>query len=547
MGAKSRINLDAIRELLRSLIAAGKTEKAIDQAMQIITQQAQRLDRLLRERYGVKSEKVSPEQLRLALAELARESEAEPPSAPPEPPSDEPAVTPVKAKKPATRRPLPPTLERIEHRHVPSECTCEACGGPKRKIREEQSELLDYVPARLVVHVDIREVWACGCGDGKVVTAPAPPKVIEGGLCGPGLMTQVIVAKCCDHAPLHRQLRVFRRCGVDLAESTLVDWFAAGAHLLQPLARAIHAKVREAHIVQADDTGLPVLARDDEKGTVRGHMWALVGDGRYVAYFYAPDWSSDHPLAYLKARRGYLQVDGYKGYDTILRHAPEAIRVGCFMHARRPFKQALEAGDARAAVAVDLFAKMYKVEADAREAGDDAEARKARRGRETMPLFARLVNWARELEPAEPPKTPLGKALGYLGRRVEELIRVFDDGALELDNGAVERALRGIAVGRKNWLFAGSDAAAERLAILYTVLQSAFAYGHEPWAYVHDVLQKLAAGWPQRRLDELLPHRWTAAQPEAHQPPTRITNTPTSPSSPPSSESSDIRSSASHA
>lgn len=198
MGAKTTIRLESIRELLRSLIAAGETEKALDQAMQIITQQAERLDRLLRERYGVKSEKVSPEQLRLALAELARESEVEAPTipaTPTAPPSDEPAATPAKAKKPATRRPLPPTLERIEHRHIPSECTCEACGGPKKKIREEQSEMLDYVPARLVVHVDIREVWACGCGDGKVVTAPAPPKVIEGGLCGPGLMTQVIVCR----------------------------------------------------------------------------------------------------------------------------------------------------------------------------------------------------------------------------------------------------------------------------------------------------------------------------------------------------------------
>jgi transposase len=538
MGAKAGIRLEAIRELLRGLIAAGETDKAIDQAMLIITEQAQRLDRLLRERYGVKSEKVSPEQLRLALAELARESEEQAlPAAPA--PSDEPASRPVKEKKPAVRRPLPPTLERIEHRHVPEGCTCEACGAAKVKIREERSEMLDYVPARLVVHVDIREVWACRCGDGKVVTAPAPPRVIDGGLPGPGLLTQVIVAKCCDHLPLHRQLKIFRRSGVDLAQSTMVDWMAAGAEILQPLARAILERVKHAHVIQADDTGIPVLSQDHEKGTRRGHIWALVGDARYVAYFYAPDWSSDHPLQHLAGRRGYLQVDGYKGYETILRKAPEAIRVGCYMHARRPFKQALDVGDVRAAPAVDLFAKIYQIEAESKEAGEDHEARKHRRAYQTKPLFAKLINWALDLEPNEPPKSHLGKALGYLTKRIEELMRVFDDGALELDNGAVERALRGLAVGRKNWLFAGSDSAAERAAILYTVLESAALHGLEPWAYVHDVLQRLAAGWPQKRLEELLPHRWTPA--EAHQ--VRITKTPPSP---PSSSSSENRSSAIH-
>ena len=183
--------------------------------------------------------------------------------------------------------------------------------------------------------------------------------------------------------------------------------------------------------------------------------------------------------------------------------------------------------------------KIYQIEAESKEAGEDAEARKHRRDYQTKPLFAKLINWALDLEPKEPPKSHLGKALGYLTKRIEELMRVFDDGALELDNGAVERALRGLAVGRKNWLFAGSDSAAERAAILYTVLESAALHGLEPWAYVHDVLQRLAAGWPQKRLEELLPHRWTPE--EAHH--VRITNTPPSSSS---SSSSENRSSAIH-
>lgn len=545
MAAKTSVRLEQIRELLRALLAAGEPEKAIEQAMQIITEQAHKLDRLLRERYGVKSEKASPEQLRLALAELARESEGTGVSEP-EPAADEPVATPPRApRKPALRRPLPADLERVEHRHVPEACTCEACGAAKKKIREESSETLDYVPARLVVHVDILEVWACRCGDGKVVTAPAPPKVIDGGLCGPGLMTQVLVGKYRDHLPLHRQLRIFQRAGVDLAVNTLVDWVAAGALLLQPIARAIFDSVKRAHVVQADDTGLRVLARDDERGALRGHIWAFVGDGRYIAYAYAPDWRAEHPSKHIGDRRGYLQVDGYKGYDTILKHAPDAIRVGCFMHARRPFKQALDAGDARAAVAVDLFAKIYAIERESKDAGEDHDARKARRARDTVPLFVKLVNWSLDLQAREPPKSPLGRALNYLTNRIEELMRVFDDGALELDNGAVERALRGIAVGRKNWLFAGSDAAAERAAILYTVIESAVLHGVEPWVYVHDVLKKIAAGWPQRRLDELLPHRWAELHQAAaaHHHPTRNTNTPAGASPSPSSANTEIRSS----
>jgi transposase len=545
MGKKTSQRLDVIRALLVRLLAEGGGEKAIEQAMQIITQQAVRLDALLRERYGSKSEKVSPEQLQLALDELMKEQASaalQGPSSEPEPAGDAPAAKPLKAKRSATRRDYWRSLEQVEHRHTPSEaeCVCEACGKMKVKIREERSTLLEYVPAKVVAHVDIMEVWACRCGDGKVATAPSPPKVIEGGLCGPGLMAQVLVAKYQDGMPLNRQLKILKRSGVDLAQSTLVDWVAAGAELLRPLWRAIMARVKLAYVVQADDTGLRVLSQDDEKGSLKGHIWAMVGDLRYVAYFYAPNWSSEHPLVHLKGRVGYLQVDGYKGYEPILRKAPEAVRVGCFMHARRPFKEALDAGDNRAAVAIDLIRKIYKIDEEAREAGDDHDARKARRMEHSVPLFAELIWWTLKHEPAEPPKSPLGKAFTYLINHAGQLMRVFEDGALELDNGAVERALRGIAVGRKSWLFAGSDAGAERAAILFTVLQSAVLHGLEPWAYLRDVLEKLAGGWLNRRLDELLPHRWAELHREpspapssaTHHPEPRTTNTPApSPSS----------------
>ncbi len=528
----------AAREALESIAQTGDTQRLLESAMSMLAPLVYRLDRLLHERYGQSTERSGRGQMELDFgAATVRQEE------PPASTSDEPAALPVREKrKHPGRRPLPASLprEEVRRRPTPVECVCEGCGQDKRYIREETSELLEYVPATFKVIVEVREVWACKCGDGQVVTAKAGPRVIEGGLPGPGLLSQVLVSKYRDSVPIERQAQIYRRSGIDIPSNTMVDWVKAGGHLLQPIARRIHERVLRAHILQVDDTGLLVLQRDDEKSPRRGHIWALVGDGRDAAYAYTPNWKGEHPAGLLAGRKGYLQVDGYKGYDALFRREPALVHVGCWMHARRYFKQALDAGDARAAKVLDIIRAMYEVEAAAKEAADSAAQRATRRRNLTRPLLLQLSEVVHALAPDAPPQTPMGKAIHYLTARWEPLLRVLGDGAIELDNGAVERALRGIAIGRKNWLFAGSDAAAERTAVFYTVLQTAVLHEHEPWAYLHDVLHKLAAGWPQRRLDELLPHRWSAPSAD-HNPPTRITNTP-----PPGSSSSAILSSSIH-
>ena len=513
----------AAREALESIAQTGDTQQLIDSAMSMLTPLVYRLDRLLHDRYGASSERCDRGQIEFDFGTATRQAE------PPTSTSDEPAVQPVKEKsKHPGRRALPESLPREEQRRRPPavECVCEACGKDKRFIREEESELLEYVPATFKVIEEVREVWACSCGDGRVVTAMAGPRVIEGGLPGPGLLSQIIVSKFRDSMPYERQVQLYRRSGVDIPSNTMVDWAKAGAHLLQPIARRILERVLRAHVLQVDDTGLLVLQGNDEKSPRRGHIWALVGDGREAAYAYTPNWKAEHPAALLRGRQGYLQVDGYKGYDALFRGDAALIHVGCWMHARRYFKQALDAGDARAKEVLEIIRAMYEVEAAAKTAGDSPVQRAARRMRETRPLLLQLSEVIETIAPRAPPQTPMGKAIHYLTRRWEPLLRFLGDGALELDNGAVERALRGIAIGRKNWLFAGSDAAAERTAIFYTVIQSAVLHGLDPWAYLRDVLQKLAAGWPQRHVDDLLPYRWSAT-PVAHDHhATRITNTP---------------------
>lgn len=516
--ASTAVKVASIEEYLRGLCQQGDPEKLLRAAMDVIGRLSERLDAQLRARFSPKSEKIDPAQLQLVLAELAREQglvAAETTAAETPAPSDEPAVRPkrIRENHPG-RRPLPADLPREEQRRRPEQTDCGACGKALHTIREEKSELLEWVPGHFQVLVEVREVLACSCGDSKPVTATAGPRVIEGGLPGPGLVALVLISKYRDHLPLERQAKIYQRFGVDLSPKTIVGWVEAGAWMLSPIAKLIHERVLASHVVQADDTHILVLQPGDEKkkggkGTSRGRIWAFVGDGSFVSYAYAPNWRGEHPQKLLEGRTGWLQGDGYAGYAELYAREGGPVEVGCWMHGRRGLKQAFDGGDRRAARGLELIAEMYQVERVSKELGETFEQRRLRREQDTRPILNRLGEWIAEMSREAPKRTPLGKALFYLAHRWTALTRFFEDGALELDNGAVERAVRGIAIGRRNWLFAGSDAGAERAAVIYTLIESAVLHGHEPWAYISDVLAKLAAGWPQRRLDELLPDRWT--------------------------------------
>lgn len=550
---------DQVRQLIRELYEGGDRQRAEELLTGLYAQMSHENTRLqmrvqeLTDRiYGRKSEKVDPNQLRLSIEEMRAEEfarqDAEAPASNEEPASEPPKPKPAKRRHPG-RRALPQDLPRIPRRHqcTAEELTCECCGRDRRKIREEISERLDYRPASFVVIQDIHDVYACGCGQSKPVTAAGPSRALEGGIPEPGLLAKVAVAKYKDKLPLYRQVEIYKREGVELCANTMVGWIAAVAWLLTPLYRAINKRVVRSWVVQSDDTGLTVLDRAAAKGSRRGRIWANIGDDVWIVFHYSPNWKHEHPQRFLKGVCGYLQTDGYEGYKPLTRMPTDeaaeantessesqtadetkqadeanadkadlskAIAVGCWMHARRYFHKAYKAKNPLAAVPLDIIQRMYKIERASKKAGDSPGERFERRRRHSLPLLDEFKTWLDEHVGTIRPTSPLGKAITYARNQWGPLQTFLLDGHLEIDNGAVERALRGVAVGRKNWLFAGSDEGAERAAVLFTVIETAVRHGHDPQAYLTDVIDKLAAGWSTVPLDdlvpELLPDRWTA-------------------------------------
>ena len=501
---------------LRALLDADRKDQAIEVVESLLSalvaerkEHVSKIRELLRKAYGRSSERINPNQLKLALEGMREDASTEPPADPDaELPSEPPDRAKPKKRKRGGRRPLPKDLPREEIRLTLSEEQVEGLG-PMKKIGEERSEVLEYIPAQLKILVYIRETWASN--DGAVVTAEAPNKVIEKGLPGPGLLTQVVLSKYKDHAPLNRQTKILARSGVELSRNTLVDWVAAVAFLLEPLARRIYNLAMLAHVLQIDDTRLPTLDRRKAKKIKRAHLWVLVGDMKWIAFRYTKDWTAESAREVLGGRIGWTQVDGYAGYE-VLADEGYALLVGCWMHARRYFVKAFEAKDLRAAVPLEMIKRIYKIERESKKAGDDHQARYERRQEKTAPILDELEDWIDEHLESEPPKSKLGRALTYAKNHRDILRVVIQDGALEIDNGEVERIIRGPAVGRKNWLFAGSDAGGERAAIIMTVLETAARAGVDLREYVHDLLVKISGGWPMARLDELLPENWAAAR-----------------------------------
>ncbi len=521
------VDIKGITEHLRKVLTDGRVDEALGMVETLLAQLRARntelelqILKLRKHQFGQRSEKVDPDQLALFLAQAQAESKeidaavkAILEAAAPGPETPIPAPKP-KPRQGHGRKPLPPHLPREEVILEPAaaEMICATCGGEKACIGYERSEVLEFVPASFKVIEYARAKCACRkCGEGVVIAPPAA-KPIDGGLPGPGLLAHVLVSKYKDHLPLHRLSGIYARSGVDLKASTLGDWVAAGTDGLEPIARAIWCNSLAAHLLQSDDTGIKVLDKDHPNGVKRGHLWVYLGDGRWCSFVYTPDWKGEWPQSFLADRQGWLQVDGYAGYDVLFtREGATAIEVSCWAHARRGFVESLEAGDLRAAIPVELIRQLYAIERAATDAGEGHEARRERRQRDAPPVIAALGKWMADTYNKEPPKSPLAKACYYLIARWEGLRRFLEDGRLPLDNTASERALRQVALGRLNYLFAGSDQGGERAAIAYTVISTCMLAGIDPLAYLTDVFQKLAAGWPHRRLDELLPPNWAAA------------------------------------
>jgi transposase len=477
-----------------------------DQALQI-EQLKSRLAKLLRQRFGSSSEKMKGaiDQLELIIGDLETDLAETTPSTPePEPSADEPEIQ-ARRRKPK-RKPLPENLPRdvVEH---PAACACPKCGGALRRLGEDVTEVLEYIPGSFRVTRHVRPKMSCRCCEG-ITQPPAPSLPINRGLAGPGLLAHVLVGKFCDHLPLHRQAEIFARNGIDLDRSTLADWVGQCARLLRPLVEAVGVHVMAAARVHADDTTIPVLSPGNGK-TSTGRLWCYVRDDhpfagkapRAVLYCYSPNRKGEHPKAHLASFKGILQADGYAGYAGLYQQG--VTEAACMAHVRRKFFDIhAETKSPQSNEALQRIAALYAVEALIR--GEPAETRLRVRTQHSAPLFAELRTWLDTTLSRVSGRSEMAKAIRYALARWDALTLVLRDGRVCIDNNAAERSMRPMTLGRKNWLFAGSDSGGERAAAIYTLTETAKLNGLDPEDYLRAVLERIA-DHPVKRVQEFLP------------------------------------------
>jgi transposase len=405
-------------------------------------------------------------------------------------------------------------LPQIVHDHdlKDHEKECSGCGRVMDRIGEDRTRELEFQRPKLEAHIHVRPKYACRrCKDG-VSAAPLPPRPIRGGIAGPGLITEVIVGKFGDHLPLYRLEDILARCGVYLSRSTLCDWVKSTAGLLRPLYELQRQRVLQSSVMWTDDTNVTVLG--GKQGSFRGFFWTYIGDDQhpYSVYDFTNSRIRAGPTKFLEGYSGYLHADAYTGYDSIYSDAgTSVIEVACWAHARRRFFDAVGNYPREAHQVLEWIRQLYEIEHRGHDCSVQARCRL--RAAEAIPILDKIETYLTGLAQTALPKTALGKAVTYARNQWEALRRYTEDGRLTIDNNVSERTLRHQAIGRKNWLFLGSEAAGPRAAVLYTILAGAKRHRIEPWAYVRDLLLRLHAD--ELRLEELLPDRWAAAHPEA--------------------------------
>jgi transposase len=467
-----------------------------------------RLDLLLRQRYGASAEKIDRTQLALFAADLLKELDA---AAAETESGDEPVEAETVASRPRRngRRRLPANLERVPVTHtIPAaERACPCCGGERHVIGYETSEQLDYVPAKCFVLEHRCEKLACRACEAELSTASKPAEAVERCLAAPGLLAQVAVSKFGDHLPLHRLENIFRRHDVDLARSTMCDWMASVAEAFEPIVTLMSQEIRQSRVIHTDDSPVPVQEKGRGK-TKQGRFWAYAGDRwhPYAVFDYTPTRERAGPVDWLTSFRGFLQADAYAGYRALYETGKVA-EVACWAHARRKFHEARTTAVAECHRAIAWIKRLYAVEREAKEKKLSPRARRALRQEKAVPVLASFQAWLDEQSVKALPKSPLGEAVAYVRNRWESFVRYTEHGSLSIDNNAAENALRRVALGRKNWLFAGSDKGGRTAATLFSVIASCARHGVDPYHWMRDVLERLPT-LPMSRLPELLPDRW---------------------------------------
>jgi transposase len=512
-------DLDTLRALVIAL--ASERDAAIAQCRRV-NDENDRLSHLLRQlqraQFGRRSERLDPDQIELALEDIEttiaeNHAQADRPSTPP--------ANPHRKKRRENRGSLPAHLPRVHVTLAPESTLCPCCAGTMHVIGENTAERLDVIPAQYRVIVTHRPQYACRACEAAVVQAPAPERLIKGGLPTEAMVASVLVAKYAWHLPLYRQAQMLASQGIAIERATLAFWVGYAAAELKPLYHRLRELILGSAKIAVDETVVPVL--DPGRGqTKKGYFWAIARDDRpwggtdapAVAYSYAPGRGAVHALKLLASYRGIVQCDGYAAYKTIAddARAGDAITLAfCWAHFRRKFFDIAKGGSAPiASEALERIAALYAIEKTIR--GSSADERRAVRLEKSKPLVLALKGFLAEQLARVSGKSVIAEAIRYGLKHWNGLVRFLDDGRIELDTNIVKRGIRPIALNRKNALFAGHDCGAENWACLASLIETCKLHGVDPQAYIADVLTKLVNLWPQSRLDELLPWTWPASR-----------------------------------
>jgi transposase len=492
--------------LLKAMLLAERAES--ERLRQIIQQ-------FNRHRFGPRSESLSEDQLQLALEASEQVTAAAQAASEETSPAERKART---ARRRVNRGALPAHLPRIETVVDAASTVCPCCAGAMHRIGEDVSERLDIVPAQFRVLVVRRPKYACRACSDVVVQAPAPARLIEGGLPTEATVAQVLVSKFADHLPLYRQAQIYARQGVNLDRSTLADWVGRAAFLLRPVHERLLDRLKASSKLFADETTAPVL--DPGRGrTKTGQLFAYARDDRPwggtdppgVAYVYAPDRKAERVIAHLAGFKGVLQVDGYGGYKVLAERGDVRLAF-CWSHVRRRFYDLATPGPAPiAAEALVRIAALYRIEEEIR--GLSAQERRAIRHERSRPLVEAFESWLRMKLQLISQKGKLAEAIRYALSRWVGLCLFLDDGCIEIDSNTVERSIRPLALTRKNALFAGSDGGAQHWAVVASLIETCKPIGVEPHAYLAEIITRIVNGHPQSGLDELLPWAYPPAAP----------------------------------
>jgi transposase len=502
-------------EALKTLVLAQQSELVSQQTE--IENLKLLIFKLKRMQFGRRSEKLDSQvqQLELLLEDLEMNEAASEP-APIDPATVASTASAPKQRRKPARRPLPAALPRETVTHAPKQEACPDCGGKLRPLGEDVAETLEYVPAHFKVIRTVRPKLSCACCS-RIVQEPAPSRPIDRGLAGPGLLAHVLVAKYADHLPLYRQAEIYEREGVVLDRSTLADWVGGASRMVMPLVDAVKKYVLSGGKLHGDDVPVPVLAPGNGK-TSTGRLWTYVRDDRpagsraspAVWFAYSPNRKGEHPAEHLKTFRGVLQADGYAGFNRIY-DGGEIVEAACWAHVRRKMYDLHEAHRSPiAAEALERIGQLYGIEKEIR--GLSPGERQAIRSDRARPFLDSMQTWLKGTLMKLSQKSDVALAINYALGRWTALVRYCGDGNIEIDNNAAERALRAVALGRKNYLFAGSDAGGERAAAMYSLIGSAKLNGIDPEAYMTTVLRRIA-DHPINRIEELLPWNLFPAAP----------------------------------